>query len=802
MSINNVPPSDDQQNSSAVPQDGTQQPTQQQPPVDNSAPQTNAPNPPQQTNQQQPAPKAQQPAQQQGSWVRSLFDHLAGPSNTYKWNADKGKMEQVPVQRTKREISSAILATALMGAFAGSKEKGPGAPLRAFGVAGSQQVDRNQQQDSQAQAQVGADLARRQAIFENNMRAMNNGVAYSRSSLDEHKARAEAWKSQVDDIAENAPDSVIGIDQPLSEEEASDIKKYPPDQYDRKPYGVAPRIGPDGKPVFVDYEGKVVPEGTPGAYNPTDSTYVLVKKDAKTNLSDENGVKPWLKDAVTKWGGIVPGANSSLLAGDGAKGQISAYTAGKMQHQVDALNHLQGELTNFAKTLNEGKNENSKDLVQPANLKQAINDGKLTLRDVEYFQKAMSQSTQIDLQLDALRSAHPDSAARLTAVLNGENGHQLEDFKQAREARKTTEAARSKAAQVLDENDAGFVLAHPDQFSSDTLDAAKRFQANAADFAGAKTAAQEKAKQEIEAANQRSLDVYTNGPDVEVPENFGSMNPTDMRKYLESKGVKIPDEFNSLYSVGILNSQELNKAFPTRLSAKTGQMDDQHALSFIQKYINPNFHDSDYAAAKEFNTQLANPKTSPVIAAGVAAQHLDMLRDAGEALKNNDIQALNSLARSFGTATGDDKYVVFKAIADQVNNEVGKVVAGGPPHETELGQLRENLNAKESWKQIDGVIRGYSKLMGGRLSELQDSSQQYFRRDLHVNPRVTALFQKYGIDTPWHRQTAQQQQQQQQAPPSNLLKNDGSITKFKNGQYWMMQNDKPVQVDQTGKPLS
>jgi hypothetical protein len=93
--------------------------------------------------------------------------------------------------------------------------------------------------------------------------------------------------------------------------------------------------------------------------------------------------------------------------------------------------------------------------------------------------------------------------------------------------------------------------------------------------------------------------------------------------------------------------------------------------------------------------------------------------------------------------------VTFKAIAEQVNGEVGKVVAGGTPHEAELAELRSNLNSDQSPEQTKNVIRAYVKLMAGRISEINDRSQQYFNRDVKgVSPTTVKVFNKYGVPAP------------------------------------------------------
>ena len=163
-------------------------------------------------------------------------------------------------------------------------------------------------------------------------------------------------------------------------------------------------------------------------------------------------------------------------------------------------------------------------------------------------------------------------------------------------------------------------------------------------------------------------------------------------------------------------------------------MSAQEGLAFIRQYINPNYQEGDYAAAASLSKELASTRQGTaggtLYNAGTASQHLELLDEAAKALNNNDTQALNHLANTFGVAVGKSPAVTFKAIAEQVNGEVGKVVAGGTPHEAELAELRSNLNSDQSPEQTKNVIRAYVKLMSGRINEINDRSQQYFNRDV------------------------------------------------------------------------
>jgi hypothetical protein len=234
--------------------------------------------------------------------------------------------------------------------------------------------------------------------------------------------------------------------------------------------------------------------------------------------------------------------------------------------------------------------------------------------------------------------------------------------------------------------------------------------------------------------------------------NASTMDSVDLQKDLTTKGVKLPVQFESLYTVAH-NAAGLKDVFPTSPRKGTTGLSAQEALAFIHQYINPTYQEGDYPAAAGLSKELASTRQGTaggsLLSAGVASNHLELLDQAATALANNDTLALNHLANAFGVQLGKSPAVTFKAIADQVNQEVGKVVAGGTPHEAELENLRANLNTDQSPEQTRNVIKSYVKLMSGRVNEINERSQQYFQRDVKgISPETAKVFAKYGVEVP------------------------------------------------------
>jgi hypothetical protein len=256
---------------------------------------------------------------------------------------------------------------------------------------------------------------------------------------------------------------------------------------------------------------------------------------------------------------------------------------------------------------------------------------------------------------------------------------------------------------------------------------------------------------------QAAAQAKAQGRGIQVPKNFtanpkaNEMEAGALQSDLSAKGVDVPSNFSALYAIAH-NAADLS-TLPTTPRKGVSVMPRDQALSFIRTYINPQYQEGDYSAAKKLSGELASTRTGTaggtLLSAGTAANHLNLLEAAGQALNNNDVQGINKLANTFGIAVGKSPAVTFQAIAEQVNSEVAKVVAGGQPNEAELKQNRDNLNNSQSPEQIRNVIRSYVGLMNGRIGEIDDRSMQYFGRHVKgISPAAVQVFNQHGFAAP------------------------------------------------------
>lgn len=112
------------------------------------------------------------------------------------------------------------------------------------------------------------------------------------------------------------------------------------------------------------------------------------------------------------------------------------------------------------------------------------------------------------------------------------------------------------------------------------------------------------------------------------------------------------------------------------------------------------------------------------VAFDTADQHLQLIEQAGKALQNNNIQALNQIANSYGVAVGKDPVTTFKALTTVAAPEIVRASAGsGQMSEKEIEVARNNFDPKLSPRQITANVAAMRGLMAGKKAALQKNIQ-------------------------------------------------------------------------------
>lgn len=426
----------------------TSAPAQPAPPAQQPAraPQTQPAQQPQQQQQSQTVsnPSAQPQAQQQPkhAWaerIRDVAEVLAGgPQYQTKINDDGSRtVQKVPV--SGRHLGLALALETISGALGGlaaGRGRGPGAAFVGGQQQGQQLVQQRQQAQQQEINEQDKTLVRRAAVMEANLRQLSNSIQIGRLQREDHEAMVKMYDDQLQEWKETAPELIKAEHVPGSE--AAKLDTHNAVDYLRIPDGVTPRIGDDGRQVYMDSSGRIVPEGTPGAVPQWDNTYAIIDKSAKTPLTKDGQPVQWVKDAVS-WG--LPGWNKSFLRAAAGSG-LPAATAVRAQHQVVMLNALQSELNAFAKSF--GTNHDGSPKVTPVDLKAAITGDGSLLKAIQQFQRSAGMSVQPDRQIDFMRQDPKTApyAGKIIALFGPDN---LEKFKSNREARESAEKKHAES---------------------------------------------------------------------------------------------------------------------------------------------------------------------------------------------------------------------------------------------------------------------------------------------------------------------------------------------------------------------
>ena len=301
-------------------------------------------------------------------------------------------------------------------------------------------------------------------------------------------------------------------------------------------------------------------------------------------------------------------------------------------------------------------------------------------------------------------------------------------------------------------------------------------------------------KQKVLTENAARITNIVKGPDnFKYDPTTSDMSSEDTQKALAAQGVTIPENWEDLYAMGHYDTGPDDYTPKVWRTGDPNVMSKAQAVSYVRKFVNPNYKEADYKGIANARVQL-DSETSPVgkatAAAGTALQHMQMLHDAASVVGNGRLTALNNLANEFGLATGDSDVAVYKAIIPKLADEVSKAaMAGGSPYESQVEEGRKSLNSSLSVGSIDKVLQGYRGLIHGRLKTSDELAMRTAREHIPLGDSANAEFTKNGFDTPWadSGKTTQQPQPQQTFKPND------------NTQYAKISKDGKFGMDAGGK---
>jgi hypothetical protein len=145
----------------------------------------------------------------------------------------------------------------------------------------------------------------------------------------------------------------------------------------------------------------------------------------------------------------------------------------------------------------------------------------------------------------------------------------------------------------------------------------------------------------------------------------------------------------------------------------------QAVMAKVMQY-NPDYQGQRYGQIGQvMNAFGKGPEGRTVRAMNVAIQHLDVMDEAGKALKNGDMQTFNTIGNRIAQEFGYEAPTTYDALRRIVGTEIEKAVAGGVGALADREDLMKALSRANSPEQMEGVINGFKNLMAGQLKGLK-----------------------------------------------------------------------------------
>lgn len=145
--------------------------------------------------------------------------------------------------------------------------------------------------------------------------------------------------------------------------------------------------------------------------------------------------------------------------------------------------------------------------------------------------------------------------------------------------------------------------------------------------------------------------------------------------------------------------------------------------------VNPDFSENYFEQSKKAFRDFGTGSQGNVARSlNVSVEHLETLRELGEALQNGDVNAINAAKQSWQEAFGTAAPTNFDTAKAIVADEVAKGVIGGQTAQQDRETLAASLRRSRSPAQIIGSIKTFQDLLGGQLRGLRGQYERTTRR--------------------------------------------------------------------------
>lgn len=166
--------------------------------------------------------------------------------------------------------------------------------------------------------------------------------------------------------------------------------------------------------------------------------------------------------------------------------------------------------------------------------------------------------------------------------------------------------------------------------------------------------------------------------------------------------------------------------------------------------INPKYNAMNYETAKKTQEAFAvGAEGKSMKSISTSIDHMQTLRELGEALNNGNTQMFNQVAQAWAKRTGKAAPTNFEAAKNIIGGEIVKGIVGAGGGEGDREKAQGALDAVGSPSQIGGALDTVTDLLGGQLKGLE---QQYKAgtngrsdfREKYLTPEAQKAFEAHG----------------------------------------------------------
>lgn len=216
-------------------------------------------------------------------------------------------------------------------------------------------------------------------------------------------------------------------------------------------------------------------------------------------------------------------------------------------------------------------------------------------------------------------------------------------------------------------------------------------------------------------------------PVSQQPQSYPAMPKTQLGSALD---------FKTLETQGSLNSSALDRLTPqdaayvramvagqrTPIPAFAGARN-AHTQMLLQAATayDPSYTDGRFAARNKF---LSGDTANNIGYLNTAYNHMGLLQEAGDAMKNGDLPSMNKIANAFGVQEGKSAPVVYDNIKHYVASEMNRFYSGGHPNLASLDQISSSIDKAQSPEQMNGVMSINLRLLDGAADRFNNQYQE------------------------------------------------------------------------------